>query len=208
MDDSIAQVQFHVPPVELATWKTILSVSSAVLLALLFLSAGLWKIGDPYGLAQRLVQAKVPAELGLFAAVSFGIAETFAAVLLLAPNFRRWGAWLTGALLVAFMLYIGYHYQALRGEECSCFPWLKRAVGPGFFLTDGIMLLLAVVAGVWAKPSRNLRSAMLTLVAITTLGLTSFADAYSQQTGTKAPETITVGGKPFSYRQAKLYLLL
>ncbi len=45
------------------------------------------------------------------------------------PRFRRWGAWLTGLLLVAFMLYIGYYYNVLRGAECSCFPWLKRAVG-------------------------------------------------------------------------------
>ena len=117
------------------------SVASAVLLAALFLIAGVWKITEPFDAASRMVQAKIPADLGLTAAIGFGIAETFSAVLLLIPRFRRWGAWLTGLLLVAFMLYIGYYYNVLRGAECSCFPWLKRAVGPGFFVFDGAMLV-------------------------------------------------------------------
>ena len=43
-------------------------------------------------------------------------------------------------LLLVFLIYFGLHYQELRGMDCSCFPWLKRVVGPGFFIGDGAML--------------------------------------------------------------------
>ncbi|HYP13784.1 MAG TPA: MauE/DoxX family redox-associated membrane protein [Bryobacteraceae bacterium] len=198
MDDSIAQAPVHASTLELPTWKTVLSVGSAILLAVAFLVAGGWKLLDPFDAAQRMSQAKVPGGLALYAAVGFGIAETFAAVLLLIPRFRRWGALLIGAMLIAFMIYIGYHYEALRGEECSCFPWLKRAVGPGFFITDGALLLLAVFAWMWAPPVRSLKTAMLVLAAVAVAGLSSFGIARAGQTGVVAPASITVEGQPYS----------
>ena len=137
---------------DLPAWKHILSVTCAVLLALLFLVSGLWKITDPFGAAARMAQAQVPASLSLAAALGFGVAEVFSGILLLVPRFRRWGAWLCGLMLVAFLVYFAIHYQTLRGEDCSCFPWLQRVVGPWFFISDGIMLLMAVAAGWWAEP--------------------------------------------------------
>ena len=206
MDDSIAQATAPAGALELPAWKSVLSVSSAVLLAALFLVAGVWKITEPFDAAARMVQAKIPASLGLTTAISFGIAETFAAVLLLVPRFRRWGAWLTGLMLIAFMIYIGYYYDVLRGEECSCFPWLKRAVGPGFFVGDGIMLLLAIGAGVWARPSEGKRTAAIILGAVSVFALVSFGVTYARQTGAKAPDTITVDGKPYSLQHGKHFL--
>ena len=79
-------------------WKTTLSWAGAILLALVFLVSGLWKLADARGAAVRMAQARVPQALSLAAAIGFGIAETFAAVLLLVPRLRRWGAWLGGAL--------------------------------------------------------------------------------------------------------------
>jgi hypothetical protein len=144
--------------------------------------------------------------LSLAAAIGFGIAETFTAVLLLAPRFRRWGAWLGGALLIAFMIFIGINYTALRGAECSCFPWVKRAVGPGFFIGDGVMLCLAVLAGKWAKPARSLRTAMLVLGAVTLFAAGSYGVAAMRQTGTKAPDTIMVNGKPYSLQEGQILI--
>jgi uncharacterized membrane protein YphA (DoxX/SURF4 family) len=206
MEDSMAQARAVDPPIELPAWKNVLSVSSALILAVLFIIAGTWKITDPYDAATRMVQAKVPGDLGLAAAIGFGIAETFAAVLLLVPRFRRWGAWLTGAMLVAFMIYIGYHYEALRGEECSCFPWLKRAVGPGFFVADGIMLALAVFAGWWARPSESKRSAAIILGAVSVFAFASLGVAFTRQSGVKAPDSITVNGQPYSLQTGKHFI--
>jgi uncharacterized membrane protein YphA (DoxX/SURF4 family) len=206
MDDSIAHPPLRAGAFEVPAWKSALSVSSAVLLALLFIVAGTWKITDPFGAAARMVQAKVPADLGLLAAISLGIGETFAGVLLLIPRYRRWGAWVTGLLLVAFMIYIGAYYNVLRGEECSCFPWLKRAVGPGFFIGDGIMLLLAVAAGLWARKSDGMRNAAIILGAVSVFALTSFGVTYARQTGIKAPDSITVNGAPQSLQHGKVFI--
>jgi hypothetical protein len=60
---------------------------------------------------------------------------------------RRWGAWLAGLMLVVFMAYIGVFYHRLLGEDCNCFPWIRRVVGPGFFAGDAGMLALAALAG-------------------------------------------------------------
>ncbi|MFN7992937.1 MAG: hypothetical protein U0Q18_05025 [Bryobacteraceae bacterium] len=202
----MAHPQPGLSQLELPSWKTTLSWICALLVALLFLVSGLWKITDAPAAAVRMAQARVPQSLSLLAAIGFGIAETFTAVLLLVPRFRRWGAWLSVALLLAFMIFIGINYNALRGEECSCFPWVKRAVGPGFFIGDTIMLLLAVLAGLWAKRTESLRSAALILGTVTVFALVSYGVAALRQTGTKAPETITVNGKPFSLEDGKILI--
>ena len=188
------------------SWKTTLSWVSAILLALVFLVSGLWKLTDAPGAAVRMAQARVPQSLSLAGAIGFGIAETFTALLLLAPRFRRWGAWLGGALLIAFMIFIGINYNALRGAECSCFPWVKRAVGPGFFIGDGIMLALAVLAGVWARRAQSMRYAMLILGAVTLFAAGSYGVAAMRQTGTKAPDTVTVNGKPYSLQEGQILI--
>lgn len=176
---------------ERKSWQTALSWVAAILIAAVFLVAGLWKITDPTGAAVRLAQARVPESLSLAAAVGFGIAETFGGVLLLLPRFRRWGALIVSLLLVAFIGFIGIHYQELQGAECSCFPWIKRAVGPGFFIGDGIMLLLAILAGWLAPPSHGLRPAAAILAAVIVFAGVSYGVAASRHTGTKSPNTIT-----------------
>jgi len=205
----MAQPHQGLAELELPSWKTTLSWVGAILLALVFLVSGLWKLTDAPGAAVRMAQARVPQSLSLAAAIGFGIAETFAAVLLLVPRFRRWGAWLGGALLVAFMIFIGINYNALRGAECSCFPWVKRAVGPGFFIGDGIMLAFAVLAGVWARRAtlaQSMRTAMVILGAVTLFAAGSYGVAAMRQTGTKAPDAVTVNGKPYSLQEGKILI--
>ncbi len=206
MDHSMAQTHQRLAEFELPGWKTTLSWVSAILLAVLFTVSGLWKLTDAPGAAVRMAQARVPQSLSLAGALGFGIAETFTAVLLLVPRFRRWGAWLGGALLIAFMIFIGIEYNHLVGAECSCFPWVKRAVGPNFFIGDGIMLLLAVVAGAWARPARGVRSALTILGAIAVFAAASYGVVSMRQTGTKAPDTVTVNGQPYSLQQGKILI--
>src|ERR1700760_2680313 len=107
-------------------WRSALNIVAAVLIAAVFLVAGLWKLTDPIGAAARLAQAKVPESLSVMAAVGLGALETFTGILLLVPRFRRWGAVIGTLLLAAFMIFIGINYNELRGAECSCFPWVKR----------------------------------------------------------------------------------
>ena len=193
-------------PHELPRWKAWVCALSAVLLALTFLVSGVWKITDPLAAAVRMTQALVPAALSLPAALAFGISETFAGVLLLVPRLRRWGAWLAGLLLVAFMAYMGWFYSALHGEECNCFPWIKRVVGPAFFIGDAVMLLLAVAAGWWARPSEGKRSAAVVLGAVCVFAAVSYGVSAVRQNSVQAPEFIDVDGKPFALREGRVFL--
>src|SRR6185503_4003400 len=135
-------------------WKTAVSWAAALVIGALFLISGLWKISDVQGWAAKLTQALVPERLSVASALFFGIAETVAGVFIVVPRLRRWGAFLASILLAAFLVYFALHYQALRGQDCSCFPWLKRVVGPGFFIGDSVMLGLAACAGILAKPAQ------------------------------------------------------
>lgn len=193
------------PAGERKGWQTALSWVSAILISIIFLVAGIWKATDPAGAAVKLAQARVPEFLSLPGAIGFGIAETFAGVLLLMPQFRRWGAIITSLLLVAFMIFIGIHYTELQGAECSCFPWIKRAVGPGFFIGDGIMLALAIAAGWWGRRSEGLRGAGLILGAVVVFAAVSYGISATRHSGTKAPDMIAnEDGSQISLKEGKV----
>ncbi|HEY4089259.1 MAG TPA: DoxX family protein [Bryobacteraceae bacterium] len=194
-------------PREQPVWQIAVNWTCAILIAIVFLAAGLWKASDPTGAAVRLAQAKVPEFLSVPAAVLFGIAETFTGVLLLMPRFRRWGSWCASLLLVAFIVFIGIHYNELVGADCSCFPWIKRAVGPQFFIGDGIMLLLAIGAGLWSSRPHSLRSAALILAAVTVFAAISYGFDATRRTGTAAPPTIAAeSGPPISLTDGKVFI--
>lgn len=186
-------------------WQSALSWTGAIVTALIFLIAGLWKITDPPGAAARLAQARVPESLSLAAALSLGVCETFCGVLVLAPKFRRWGAAIATLLLIAFMVFIGIHYNELRGAECSCFPWVKRAVGPGFFIGDGLMMAFAAMAGVWARRSSGVGAAAAILAAVAVFAGVSYGVSITRHTGTKAPESVTAeDGKPIDLSHGRV----
>lgn len=190
-----------------ARWQSALNWTAAILIAAVFLVAGLWKISDPIGAAARLAQARVPEFLSIPAAVGLGTLETFTGVLLLVPRFRRWGSVIGTLLLLSFMIFIGVHYNELRGAECSCFPWVKRAVGPAFFAGDGFMMLLAVVAGWKARMATAYRSAAAILAAVGVFALLSYGYAATRNTGTRAPASITAqDGSVIPLQQGKIFI--
>lgn len=192
--------------VDLPAWKKLIGGICAVFLAILFFVSGAWKLSDPYFWSQFLVELRFPASLALPAALLVGIGETLGAILVLVPRFRRWGAWLLGFLLVVFMIYIGANYSALVGKDCSCFPLVKRTIGPGFFIVDGIFFLMAVIAGMWARSSENLRAALVILGAVIVFGGVSLGFNSARASGLQAPPSITVDGKPFSLQDGKVFL--
>jgi len=206
MDDSMAQASPGPSFVELPMWQNAIAWICAVLVGVFFIGAGLWKLTDHLGASTRMAQMLVPPGLSIFTAVFFGIAEIFGGLLLLVPRYRRWGALLCSGLLVAFMVYIGWNYNALQGMDCTCFPWLKRAVGPAFFWTDGAMIAMAGLAGWWTHQSGGFKGAALILASIVVFAGAAYGITESRQSGTKAPDSITVEGKPFSLQQGKILL--
>jgi uncharacterized membrane protein YphA (DoxX/SURF4 family) len=187
-------------------WKATLSTIAALVLALLFLASGAWKLTDPFAWAQVLGQFRVPSALAMPFTLTLGVVETLGGVLIILPRFRRWGAILIGLTLIAFMLYVGANYGALVGKECSCFPLVKRSIGPGFFVGDFAMLLMALIAGLWVRPPSGMRAAWVILAALSVFAGMSYGINAARQTGLKAPDTVTVDGKPYSLAQGQIFL--
>lgn len=202
--------------VEMPPWKNLLSHAAALVVAFLFLLAGVYKAIDPYKFANLAKNLLVPYNLTLPLALLLAVAETTAGVLILVPRFRRWGAILAGGLLLSFVGYIGWNYSALIGRDCSCFPELRlplgitidmrRSVGPGFFYGDLAFLAAAAVAGIWAKRSQGLRTAAVILGAVAVFTAVSYGSAYTKLTGLKAPDSIVVDGQPMSLQQGRIFL--
>jgi uncharacterized membrane protein YphA (DoxX/SURF4 family) len=209
MNDSLvesAELGLGQANVDLPAWKNTISGIAALLLAILFFASGAWKLTDPFQWAHALTEFKVPSAYSLPFTLVLGIGETLSAVLVLVPRFRRWGSLLIGLMLLAFMLYVGANYGALAGKDCSCFPLVKRTIGPAFFVGDVVMLLMAVITGWWARPSENIRAALVVLGAVLVFAGVSYGVNATRQSGLKAPASITVDGQPFSLQQGDIFL--
>lgn len=187
-------------------WRQWAGTISAGVLALMFVVAGIWKLSDPISTEARMAQALVPQALALAVALAAGITETWAGVLLLVPRWRKWGAWLCAVMLVVFMVYFAVFYSRLQGEDCSCFPWLKRVVGPGFFISDALMLALAAAAGAWSSKSESGKQALMALGAIAVSAGVLYGVSLTRQTGVKAPAQITVDSMPLPLRQGRVFI--
>jgi uncharacterized membrane protein YphA (DoxX/SURF4 family) len=201
-----ADIGLDLASLDLPAWKKAIGGICAGLLALVFVVSGAWKLADPFLWSQALVEFRLPTALALPGTLALGVGEMLGGVLILVPRFRRWGAWLTGLLLVVFMVYIGANYGALVGKECSCFPLVKRTVGPAFFVGDGAMLLMAIVAGIWSRTSESLRGALVILGAVVVFAAASFGVNSARASGLQAPPSITVDGKAFPLGDGKVFL--
>jgi hypothetical protein len=153
-----------------------------------------------------MIQTLVPVALSLPTAVAVAVCETFTGVLLLIPRYRRWGAWIAGLMLVAFMIYIGVLYNRLLGEDCNCFPWIRRVVGPAFFAGDAAMLALAGLAGWWSIKSQGWRRAALILGCVCLVACGSYAVSAISRSRADVPEAAVVDSKQLNLRQGRLIL--
>jgi uncharacterized membrane protein YphA (DoxX/SURF4 family) len=191
---------------EIPAWKNIASHVAAVAVAVIFLSSGFWKALDPFTWSRALEEFLVPGQFSMPFTVLLAIGEMLGGIFILIPRFRRWGAVILSGLLLAFMIYVGIHYSQLVGKDCSCFPMVKRAVNPAFFVEDGAMLLAAILAGWSARPSTGMGAAAIVAALAVVFAGASYGVNLSHQTGTKAPDSITVDGKPFSLQRGHIFL--
>ena len=197
-----------------AGWKTWASHIAAGLMAIAFLASGIYKIVMPLDFAERATQVLIPANLSVATAVVLAVAETFAAIMLLIPRYRRFGAILMLGLLAAFCIYIGVNAERLAGEDCSCFPWIKRTVGPVFFVSNAVMMLLTALAGLWSPrggawlPPRPIGTSAAILGLLIALSLGSTAWGLSRESGIEAPPSIHVNGAAVPLNEGPVFLYL
>jgi hypothetical protein len=155
----------------------------------------------------KLNQLLIPAFLTLPATLALASSEVFAGLLLLRPKWRRLGGLLSVVLLLVFMGYVAVNYTTLRGEDCSCFPWLERAVGPAFFWSDGVMAALAAAAAIFAPRMGAFKGARNLLVGVLALAVAALAwDKLGPQPGAEVPETILVENQPYDLRTGKIFI--
>jgi hypothetical protein len=183
-----------------------LATVCAILLGIILLVSGGWKVLSPFKAGELLEQAQVPAGLGVLGAAALGTIELFAAFLLFHPRFRRWGGLLGSALLIFFIAWIGYYYPVLVGHECSCFPLIKRTVGPGFFIGDGVMLLMGLAAFGWSPRVPNFRVPAVAFTALVTLAGISFGANAIERGHAQVPVPVIVDGKPQNLAAGNVFL--
>ena len=190
-----------------ATWKSRVGLISALVMALLWFVAGFYKLADIGGFQLKLNQLLVPVWLTLPATIAVAASEVYAGALLLRPAWRRLGGLLSVALLLVFMAYVGWNYETLRGADCSCFPWLERAVGPAFFWSDAAMVAVAALAAIFAPPMGAWRGARNLLVAVLALSVAALAaDKLRPESGAEVPATITVEGSDYQPITGKVFI--
>jgi len=197
---------FHGEAIAMPAWKNVIGHVGAAVTALLFLAAGIAKMTMPFQFQQLFEQLLIPAQFSLPLVLTLGVVETLAGVLVLIPKYRRWGGILASLLLLAFMAYIGVRYNSLVGRDCSCFPWVKRAVGPAFFWEDGAMLVASLAATWFSRKAPSLRVPAMVFAGLILFSGASFAYNSMQQSGIKVPDTITVDGKPFNLHEGRVFL--
>src|SRR5215203_4745384 len=120
-----------------------------LLLALIFLVAGLAKLADRAGSRQALIDFGVPAALATPLGVLLPLAELAVAATLIPASTAWWGALGALALLLLFVAGIGINLARGRKPDCHCFGQLHSAPAGWRTLTrNGV---LAAVAGfvVW-----------------------------------------------------------
>jgi len=103
---------------------TLLLLCVRLLLALVFLVAGLAKLADLAGSQQALRDFGVPARLANPFGVLLPLAELAIALVLLLPVSAWWGALGALALLLLFVVGIGSNLAHGRQPDCHCFGQL------------------------------------------------------------------------------------
>ena len=179
---------------------------SAILLGIIFIVSGGWKVLQPYQAGELLEQARVPAGMGLLAAPALGALELCAAVLLFIPAYRRWGGLLGSALMIFFIGWIAYYYPQLVGKECNCFPWIKRTVGPGFFVSDALFLLWGLVSFLWSRRAASFKVPAVIFVSLLVLAGASLGMNTAIRQNVQVPNPVVVNGKPADLSQGKVFL--
>jgi uncharacterized membrane protein YphA (DoxX/SURF4 family) len=189
-----------------ASWETIVAAIAGILLGVVYIVSGGWKVLQPYQAGELLEQARVPAGLGLLAAPALGAVELFAGILLFIPGYRRWGGLFGSALMIFFIGWIAYYYPQLVGHDCSCFPLIKRTVGPGFFISDGVFLLLGLVAFFWSRRVASFRTPAVIFLSLVLLAGASLGVNAAIRRNVQVPNPVVVNGKPADLTQGKVFL--
>src|ERR1035441_4121335 len=125
-----------------------------VLLATVFVVAGLGKPADPKGSRQSMDDFGVPKSVGPLLAFLLPLAELASAIALIPVASAWWGAVGVLALLVLFIAAIGVNLARGRRPNCHCFGQLHSAPVGWKTLTRNAVLSGLAVLVLWRSEER------------------------------------------------------
>ncbi len=120
-----------------------------LLLAVVFLAAGIGKLQNRRVSAHALVEFGVPPRFKHLIAVALPLAELSTAVALVLQPSARWGAVAAATLLVTFSAAIANALAHDRRPDCRCFGQIHSApAGAGTLARNAILLVFAIFVSV------------------------------------------------------------
>jgi uncharacterized membrane protein YphA (DoxX/SURF4 family)/peroxiredoxin len=120
-------------------------LAARLLLAIVFLIAGLAKLVSRKSTVEMLRDFQVPQPMIAPAAIAVPAAELLASVLLLIPSTVIAGGVVASLLLTSFILVISANLVRGRRPSCQCFGTLSaRPVGTATLVRNGALLLVAL----------------------------------------------------------------
>jgi len=121
-------------------------IGAQLLLAVVFVTAGVGKLLDQQGSRVALAGFGVPEPLVRSAGLLLPLAELATAVLLVLHGTARWGGAAALALLLAFVAGIASAMAQGRAPDCHCFGQIHSApAGRGTLIRNALLAALAVV---------------------------------------------------------------
>jgi peroxiredoxin len=124
-----------------------------LLLAAVFVVAGLTKLADRAGSRQALIGFGIPPVLATPLGIVLPLVELAVALALLPAASAWWGALSALALLLVFVVGIGYNLVRGRTPDCHCFGQLHSApVGWPTLIRNALLAAVAVIMVWWGWP--------------------------------------------------------
>ncbi|MGH2531769.1 MAG: redoxin domain-containing protein [Thermomicrobiales bacterium] len=126
-----------------------------LVLAAVFVVAGVAKLADLSGSKKALEGFGLPARLAMPGSILLPLVEIVVGVLLLPRDTARWAAIGALALLLVFVAAIGYNLARGRTPDCHCFGQLhSEPAGWSTLLRNGVLAAVAglLIAGGWGDP--------------------------------------------------------
>ncbi len=150
-------------------------VLGRILLAGVFVVAGLAKLVDRAGSRQALRDFGVPAAVAAPLGVTLPLAELVVGVALLPVATAWWGALGALAFLLVFVAGIGYNLARGRTPDCHCFGQLHSAPAGWSTLTRNAVLAALAGLVVWQGPAQPGASVIGWLSSVTMSQFLGFA---------------------------------
>src|SRR4029077_13248612 len=124
--------------------------AQALVLGIVFLWAGVWKVGSPqaHEVAKKSALTKLLPAPGMAQSAHLAVCacELRVAALLLLPPHLSWEPYLASALAIGFLAYLGLAWKVAPEKTCACMGGKPTRISKRSVARASAILLLTLVA--------------------------------------------------------------